>query len=159
DLHPERGRRESLAQGVLDAGRLRRRRARAAQRRSRGGRRTRRVIRAALLCVMLGAPLAAQARFPDSWVGSWSGTLTTTMPPDQVRNQIPVSLLIAAEPSGGAYVWRTIFDADSVRGRRDHRLVVRDAAQGFFAIDEGNDVVIEATYVDGALVGVFQVGD
>jgi hypothetical protein len=112
---------------------------------------------AALL--LAASPLVAQRGFPSTWVGEWHGTLTTTTPPSTTRNQVSVSLRIAREASGDAYAWRTIFDNDSTRGRRDYRLLVRDEALGFYAIDEGNDVVIEATYVDGALVGVFQVGD
>ncbi len=115
--------------------------------------------RLAALGLIVSAPLAAQAPFPAAWAGEWQGTLTTTVPPDNTRNQIPVALRIAPEPGGGTYTWSTIFDADSVRGRRDYRLIVRDAARGFYAIDEGNDVVVESTYVDGTLMSVFQVGD
>ena len=112
-----------------------------------------------LILLLVATPVSAQRGFPASWVGAWRGVLTTMAPPATQRNRIPVTLEIAPEPGGSSYRWRTVFDADTVRGRRDYRLLVRDEALGFYAIDEGNDVVIEATYVDGALVGVFQVGD
>lgn len=102
--------------------------------------------------------LGAQGAFPASWAGRWQGTLTTVAPPDSVRNRIPISLLIVKEDTGSAWTWRTVFNADTVRGLRDYRLLVRDAAKGHYATDERNDLVLESTFVDGTLVSVFQVG-
>jgi len=119
---------------------------------------------AAILAAMLAVPgaatpAAAQARFPDAWAGRWQGTLTTTAPPDSVRNRIPITVLIAREDTGSAWTWRTVFNADTVRGVRPYRLLVRDAARGAYATDEGNGIVLEDRLVDGMLVSVFQVGD
>lgn len=63
------------------------------------------------------------------WAGRWEGTLTTSSPPDSVRSRIPVTMLIAREHTGTAWTWRTVFNADTVRGLRPCRLVVRDAAR------------------------------
>lgn len=97
--------------------------------------------------------------FPDAWAGRWEGTLTTTSPPDSVRNRIPISLVIAREDTGAAWTWRTVFNADTVRGLRPYRLLPRDVARGWFATDERNGVELEETWVAGALISVFQVGD
>lgn len=120
--------------------------------------------RATWLAVLLAslwaaAPSQAQARFPDAWAGRWQGTLTTTVPPDSVRNRIPLTLLIAREDSGGAWTWRTVFNADTVRGVRPYRLLAQDAARGLYATDERNGIVLDERFVDGMLVSVFQVGD
>lgn len=108
-----------------------------------------------------GLPLAAQSPrpFPDSHVGVWSGILTTTAPPDRERNRIPVTLTIAPDTVPGQWIWRTVFNADTVRGLRDYRLIVRDAAAGRYATDERNGVVLEETLIDGVLISVFRVGE
>jgi hypothetical protein len=101
----------------------------------------------------------SRATFPDSWAGVWHGTLSTWSAPDSVRNTIPVKLTIAREDTGSAYTWRTLFNADTVRGVRPYRLIVRDAGRGSYATDEGNGVVLEETWIAGTLISVFQVGD
>ena len=113
-----------------------------------------------LAIVLLASRASAQTgRFPESWLGRWEGTLTTSSPPDSVRNRIPVSLTIAREDTGTALTWRTVFNADTVRGVRPYRLVVRDAARGWYGTDEGNGLVLEETWIAGSLISVFQVGD
>jgi hypothetical protein len=101
--------------------------------------------------------LDAQSSFPAAWAGHWEGRLATFSPPDSVRNAVPLSLVIARR-SDSTWTWRTVFNADTVRGLRDYRLLVRDAAKGHYATDEGNGLVLESTLVAGALVSVFQVG-
>lgn len=108
---------------------------------------------------LFAVSLRAQDRsFPDAWVGDWKGTLTTVAPPDSVRNRIPITLTIAREAAGDAWTWRTVFNADTVRGLRAYRLLARDRARGLYATDEGNGVVLEDTWVGGSLISVFQVG-
>lgn len=117
------------------------------------------LITLALLSALATGTAGAQApvRFPDTWAGHWTGTLVTLMPPDSVRNRIPVSLDIAREKSGTGYTWRTIFNADTVRGDRPYRLVIEDAAKGHYATDEGNGVLLDETFIGGVLLSVFQV--
>jgi hypothetical protein len=104
------------------------------------------------------APLLAQAAFPAAWAGQWSGILTTYSPPDSVRNRIPISLLIAPDPADPkSYLWRTIFNADTVRGLRPYRLIAEDVTKGHFATDEANGVLLDDTYIAGVLSSVFQV--
>jgi hypothetical protein len=104
------------------------------------------------------ASLSAQGSFPAAWAGQWRGTLTTYVPPDSVRNRIPISLLIAPDPADSrAYLWRTIFNADTVRGNRPYRLLIDNAAQGRYATDESNGVLLEDTWIGGVLTSVFQV--
>jgi hypothetical protein len=101
---------------------------------------------------------AQEATFPDRWAGEWRGVLTTVAPPDSVRNRIPVSLRIAPIPGDSAWTWRTVFNADTIRGLRDYRLLVRDRARGLYATDERNGVILEETWIGGSLISVFQVG-
>lgn len=115
------------------------------------------LIAGALLCAGVSRTARAQATFPDAWTGTWSGTLTTLAPPDSVRNRIPISLEISREASGGGYQWKTIFNADTVRGLRPYRLIVEDAARGRYATDEGNGILLDETWIGGVLTSVFQV--
>ncbi len=117
-------------------------------------------------CLAIGgllgaASLAAQSPrpFPEPWAGVWTGVLTTVAPPDRERNRIPLTLTIAPDTLPGRWIWRTVFNADTVRGLRDYRLLVRDAVAGRYATDEGNGVMLEETLVDGALISVFRVGE
>jgi hypothetical protein len=112
---------------------------------------------AALLHGSLAPALHAQPRFPDSWVGQWVGTLSTFAPPDSVRNRIRITLEIAREASGTGYTWRSVFNADTIRGVRPYRLLIDDANLGRYIIDESNGVLLDASYVDGVLTSVFQV--
>jgi hypothetical protein len=74
-----------------------------------------------------------------------------------VRSRFPVSLEIAREPTGPGFIWRTVFNADTVRGLRPYRLIVEDAAKGLYATDESNGVLLDETYIGGVLTSVFQV--
>ena len=117
-------------------------------------------LRHSIVCAVAAMPLAAQAsRFPDTWIGRWSGTLTTASPPDSVRNRIPITLEIAREATGSAYTWRTVFNRDTVRGLRPYRMIPENPARGHYATDEANGVLLDETYIDGTLSSVFQVGD
>jgi hypothetical protein len=102
---------------------------------------------------------ASEAAFPAGWAGVWEGTLTTWGAPDSVRNRIPLSLTIAREDTGSAYTWRTVFNADTVRGVRPYRLIVRDGGRGAYGTDEGNGLVLEEQWIGGSLISVFQVGE
>ena len=101
----------------------------------------------------------AQDAFPLSWAGTWEGTLTTWSAPDSVRNTIALTLTIARDDRDRAYTWRTVFNADTVRGVRPYRLIVRDAQSGLYGTDEGNGLVLEERWIAGSLISVFQVGE
>lgn len=118
---------------------------------------------AACLLVVAFAVLVPQVAegqepFPRGWVGRWVGTLTTFVPPDSVRNRIPISLDITPlESDPASFEWRTIFNADTVRGLRPYRLIVEDAKKGKYATDERNGVLLDDSYIGGVLTSVFQV--
>ena len=116
---------------------------------------------APLVALSLAGPASAQdtRAFPAGWAGTWQGTLTTWSAPDSVRNRIPLALTIAREDTGSAYTWRTVFNADTVRGVRPYRLIVRDAKAGLYGTDEGNGLVLEERWIAGSLISVFQVGE
>jgi hypothetical protein len=121
-------------------------------------RRARAFLAATLLSVSITQLNAQSPRhFPDTWLGHWSGTLVTYSPPDSVRNTISITLDIARDPSDSGYTWKTIFNADTVRGVRPYRLLVEAPQQGRYATDEGNGVLLDETLIGGVLTSVFQV--
>jgi hypothetical protein len=105
-----------------------------------------------------GASASSPPPFPTAWAGRWVGELVTVSPPDSVRNRVPVVRDIPPEPQGTAWTWRTVFNGDTVNGVRPYRLLVRDAARGRYVVDEGNGLELDATWVAGTLISVFQVG-
>jgi hypothetical protein len=114
------------------------------------------IFSATLACISAGR-VQAQTPFPEAWVGKWHGTLVTIAPPDSIRNRIPISLEIAREPNDTAFTWRTIFNADTVRGNRPYRLLIENAAKGLYATDESNGVLLDETFLGGVLTSVFHV--
>lgn len=116
---------------------------------------------AGLGTLALSAPpvVLGQSRFPEVWAGRWEGTLVTTTPPDRERNRIPITLEIRPDSTPGRWIWRTVFNADTVRGLRDYRLVVIDAAAGRYQTDERNGILLDETWIAGTLVSVFRVGE
>lgn len=117
---------------------------------------------ATLLMVLLAAsaPLGAQpASFPESWVGTWRGTLTNYGGADSIKLTVPVVLTIARGAEPGSYRMRHVYNNDTTRGMKDYVLRTIDAAAGRYVTDENNGILIDETYTGGMLVGVFQVGD
>jgi hypothetical protein len=110
-----------------------------------------------LIALATQASAQSPQRFPDTWVGHWSGTLNTYAAPDSVRNTIPITLDIARDPSDSGFTWKTVFNADTVRGVRPYRLLVEAPLKGHYATDEGNGVLLDETLIGGVLTSVFQV--
>jgi hypothetical protein len=118
--------------------------------------------RAALVVglTVLAAPLRAQsAPFPESWVGTWRGTLTNYGGADSIKLTVPVVLTIVRGNEPGAYRMRHVYNNDTTRGMKDYTLRTVDAAAGRYVTDENNGILIDETWTGGMLVGVFQVGD
>jgi hypothetical protein len=72
---------------------------------------------------------------------------------------VPVTMTIASTADRAVFQWRQVFNNDSSRNVKDYLLRVGDAASGRYETDERNGIVMDATYVGGALISVFQVGD
>lgn len=109
---------------------------------------------------VMAAPLRAQSvPFPESWVGTWRGTLTNYGGADSIKLTVPVVLTIARGNEPGSYRMRHVYNNDTTRGMKDYTLRTVDAAAGRYVTDESNGILIDETWTGGMLVGVFQVGD
>jgi hypothetical protein len=99
----------------------------------------------------------APARFPDEWMGHWSGTLEMhgARPSEgEVRMELVIGPSIAAD----RLAWTIVYDGAAGRQVREYQLLTRDPAAGSYAIDERNGIVLEARVHGEALYSWFSIG-
>ena len=103
-----------------------------------------------------GSTPVAPASFPTSWSGVWEGTLSIAKP-GSVREE--TTMFLAIRPTDDPERFEFRFRYGREQPQRRYELVVRDAAQGRYAIDEKNGIQVPATYVDGELLSYFSLGE
>lgn len=93
------------------------------------------------------------ATWPDGWVGQWRGMLEIVggadVPP------VTFTLTIGDADPDGSRPWQLAYGDQAPR---DYRLVPVDPAEGDWAIDEQNEIVLPARLLDDTLVSAFAVG-
>lgn len=96
--------------------------------------------------------------FPDAWIGVWQGTLEwqqrSAAGPDTPPRTIGFTLEIGPRGTDGSRPWRLSYEGQSTR---EYRLREVDVAAGQFAIDEGDGLVLTATWFGDTLVSRFAV--
>jgi hypothetical protein len=92
--------------------------------------------------------------FPASWRGTWKGKLTQATPGGPARPA--TTMEIALEPTDSEGRWRFAIHYGG-QPVREYVLGVRDAQVGSYEIDEGNSIVLPATYIDGELFSWFSM--
>lgn len=112
--------------------------------------------------IVLAAAFAAASHslaapeFPKDWIGRWKGDVEVL----GGRAGAPTftkELVIAPTDKPDRFTWTIIYDAASGRQERPYTLVVRDAAQGLYEIDENNGIVLPARLLGGTLLTSFSV--
>ena len=98
---------------------------------------------------------AQEGSFPQSWEGRWEGTLEVFNTAGKAQD-VPMQLII--EPRGSMHHWIIIYGEGDQASRRDYLLKPVQPAQGLYAIDEQNSIVLDATYIGGKLYSRFEVG-
>jgi hypothetical protein len=96
------------------------------------------------------------ARFPDDWVGRWSGALEMHGSRPSA-GEVRMDLEIAPTDDPDRFRWLIVYDGPEGRQERDYVLVVRDRAEGRHAIDERNGIVLETREFDGAIYSWFSI--
>lgn len=100
------------------------------------------------------ASAAATPAFPDAWLGTWQGDLSSWGgAPMQVR----MTLTVAPTATPGRWTWTITYDGTAGRQVRAYELVAGDTAAGRWSIDERNGIFIPARWLDGVLYSDFQV--
>jgi len=123
------------------------------------------MLRAPLLLVLLGSTACSSApraeehapapAFPAAWLGTWRGTVQT-FDGRGARETFAMELTLAPTDDPARYEWRIVYDGRAGRSERPYELVVRDAKDGRYAIDEG-ELELEARYLGEALYSWFDV--
>lgn len=104
------------------------------------------------------ASVGAPSAFPGAWEGTWHGELEV-LAASGAQPGATVELVIAPTDDPRRWTWRTTYDGAAGRVVKDYALLVRDAARGEFAFDEGEQVELESRYLGGVLYTWFDVGD
>jgi len=95
------------------------------------------------------------AKFPEGWLGQWSGTLDIIRGAGKVQS-LPMKMQIQATDKEGEYNWLTTF-GDKAETAKPYLLKTVDAANGLYIIDEQNSIVIETYLFDNKLVSWYVV--
>lgn len=102
------------------------------------------------------APKAAEPGFPDSWIGHWAGDATLNSPKG-VAMRFTMELKVAKTDDPTKYEWTIIYDDGNNRQERPYQLIVKDAANGAYEIDEKNGIVLPCTLIAGTLYSAFDL--
>jgi len=111
-----------------------------------------------LLIFCQGAMAHAQENysFPASWIGTWSGDLLIHNAKGLAQT-VPMEVTIRPVPGSANYDWITVYNKDTLAGKRPYTLLVKDAEAGHYAIDENNNIILDAYLVGGKLFNSFEV--
>ncbi|MEZ0542942.1 hypothetical protein [Fibrella arboris] len=95
-------------------------------------------------------------RFPQSHLGAWEGTLQITNPGNRLPQTQTMRLTIdSLRGQPGRYAFQIQYGQQAVR---EYELVVVDAANGKYQIDEKDGIVLDATKIGDQLTSQFAVG-
>ncbi len=97
--------------------------------------------------------------FPQSWKGTYTGTLNIFQPGSLTPSQsVPMDLYIdQIDVDSTKFEWNITYGEDKVKGLRQYQLITKDRDKGIFAIDERNSIVLDAHFIHGKLFSRFSV--
>jgi hypothetical protein len=97
---------------------------------------------------------ATSSAFPADWTGRWTGTLATFG-----ESKIgPVTMTLEIAPiADERWSWTIIYEGEFGRQVRPYELLAVNAADGRYAIDEKNGIVIPMRFLEGTLYSTFEV--
>lgn len=101
-------------------------------------------------------PPSGPASFPSDWIGDWSGPAHLVWP-DGRRREFSMELHIAPTTDPKRYTWTVVYAEGAQRQERPYELVVVDAAEGRYEIDEKNGIRLPTTLIGDTLRAAFTV--
>lgn len=101
-------------------------------------------------------PASGPASFPSDWIGDWAGPAHLIWP-DGRRREFAMELHIAPTADPKRYTWTVVYAEGEQRQERLYELVVVDAAEGRYEIDEKNGIRLATTLIAGTLRAAFTV--
>lgn len=102
-------------------------------------------------------PERATGRFPEDWLGTWVGEVIV-LGPEGERDRFAMELAITPGDQPSRWSWTIVYSGRAGRSERRYQLLARDPAEGTWAIDERNGIVLETRLIDGTLHCCFDVG-
>jgi hypothetical protein len=81
--------------------------------------------------------------FPESWFGTWVGTLDIYNSKGK-QQSIPMSCIMSATDTAGVFNWNIIYGNDREKGLRPYLLRTIDASKGQYQCDEMNTIKMES---------------
>jgi hypothetical protein len=96
-------------------------------------------------------------RFPQDWLGTWEGEVSTARPGQALAPRFRMTRIVEATDDPMVYRWTTIYSGEAGDQTREYLLRVIDPSIGQYAIDEQNDIVLDATLVGDTLISWFEV--
>jgi len=103
-------------------------------------------------------PEHARTVFPEDWLGTWSGPAANITPNGE---QLAFSVSLEISPIGNQpdrLNWIITYELDDQRQTRPYQLIVIDAEQGLYAIDERNSILLDCVLIDDTLYSDFEIG-
>lgn len=112
------------------------------------------VLSTSVLLVILCA--CATAQFPQSWSGTWKGTMHIYRS-GKLVDSVDVTHIIKPSDRAGSYVWRTEYRSAMNPMVKDYVLRTKDAEKGIYVIDEGEGLELISYLMGGRLFSTFEV--
>lgn len=94
--------------------------------------------------------------FPQDWEGIWQGDLEIHTAKGLAQT-VPMELHVLPTDSTHRYTWSIIYGEDKEAGKRPYELVIIDAENGIYAIDEKNSIQLEAYFIKDKFFSRFEV--
>lgn len=109
-----------------------------------------------LLCTTAYCHAQEARTFPASWTGVWAGDLLIHNAKG-IAQSVPMEVTIRPVSGSASYDWITVYNKDTLAGKRPYTLLVKDAEAGHYAIDENNNIILDAYLLGGKLFNSFEV--
>ncbi len=94
--------------------------------------------------------------FPESWFGTWVGTLEIYSAKG-LQQSIPMTCFMSATDTAGIFNWHIIYGNDPEKGLRPYLLRTVDASKGHYLCDEINTIKMESYLLGNKLFCYFIV--
>ena len=94
--------------------------------------------------------------FPESWFGTWVGTLEIYNAKG-LQQSIAMECFMSATDTAGVFNWHIIYGSDREKGLRPYLLRTVDASKGHYVCDELNTIKMESYLLGNKLFCYFIV--
>jgi hypothetical protein len=105
---------------------------------------------------MMVLPPKKGDNFPESWFGTWAGTLEIYSAKG-LQQSISMECFMAATDTAGVFKWHIIYGTDREKGLRPYLLRTIDASKGHYVCDELNTIKMESYLLGNKLFCYFIV--